>query len=254
MENVRAPFQGVWNIIRFNRHFYGTAGVGLLMLCGIYIGTPVWMQLWCVAMGGVIVLPLSISLGVSYYIYDCSTLYTLDWIPIDRLPVQDTIVNINAGFDETSVLLQQKFPKSTLAVWDFYDPEHHTEVSIRRARKAYPPFPNTIQIATGQLPEKQNEIAIVFAILSAHEIRDSKERTLFFEELYRILRPNGRIIVTEHLRDTTNFLAYTLGFFHFYSKKTWQTTFQSAGLEVEEIIKITPFITTFILRKYGNTT
>jgi hypothetical protein len=63
----------------------------------------------------------------------------------------------------------------------------------------------------------------------------------------RVLKLNGKIIVTEHLRDFPNFLAYTIGFFHFHSKKTWKKTFQEADLKVSEEIKITPFLTTFIL-------
>jgi ubiquinone/menaquinone biosynthesis C-methylase UbiE len=91
----------------------------------------------------------------------------------------------------------------------------------------------------------------IFAILSAHEIRNDEERNSFFKELRRALTATGQIIVTEHLRDTANLLAYNIGFFHFHSKKTWLNTFHSAGLSVASEIKITPFITTFILDKNG---
>jgi hypothetical protein len=58
--------------------------------------------------------------------------------------------------------------------------------------------------------------------------------------------------VTEHLRDPANFLAYTIGFLHFHSRRTWLDTFQSAGLRVEREVKTTPFVTTFFLAKDGN--
>ncbi|MEO7045031.1 MAG: methyltransferase, partial [Ferruginibacter sp.] len=93
----------------------------------------------------------------------------------------------------------------------------------------------------------------IFTILSAHEIRDDKERVSFFEELHRVLNSTGQIIVTEHLRDTANFLAYNIGFFHFHSKATWLKTFQLSGFQIVNEIKITPFITTFILEKNGTT-
>ena len=45
------------------------------------------------------------------------------------------ITNINAGFDETSYILDDKFPNATIKAFDFYDAEKHTEASIKRARK-----------------------------------------------------------------------------------------------------------------------
>src|SRR5690606_25188876 len=91
------------------------------------------------------------------------------------------------------------------------------------------------------------------AIFSAHEIRNEKERVQFFKELNRTTKPTGQVLVTEHLRDWKNFLVYTIGFLHFYSRKTWLRTFEQADLTVKQEIKTTPFITTFILEKNGNT-
>ena len=148
-------------------------------------------------------------------------------------------------------MLKNKFENSELTVLDFYDPAKHTEISIKRARKVYPPFPNTQQVNTATLPLKDNSADKIFAILSAHEIRNEIERKSFFQELHRVLSPTGHIIVTEHLRDTLNFFAYNIGAFHFHSKASWLKSFQSSGLRVAEEIKITPFITTFILDKNG---
>jgi SAM-dependent methyltransferase len=176
-------------------------------------------------------------------------LYTFKWIaPTDQNKI---IVNIHAGFDETSGLIRQKFIGSELTVLDFYDPLKHTEISIKRARKVYPACPGTIPVSSTNLPLKDNSADIIFAILSAHEIRNDKERIRFFTELKRIIRPDGQIYVTEHLRDRVNFLAYNIGFLHFHSHRTWLDTFSGAGLQVNNEIKITPFISTFILKKNG---
>ena len=76
---------------------------------------------------------------------------------------------------------------------------------------------------------------------------------MFFKELNRITKNDGQIVVVEHLQDVANFLAYNIGFFHFHTKATWLKTLYAAGLRVQKEIKITPFITTFILQKNGNT-
>ena len=74
---------------------------------------------------------------------------------------------------------------------------------------------------------------------------------LFFKELRRIVKPLGRIVIAEHLHDLPNFLAYTVGFFHFLPCATWLKTFRSAGLGITDGAKVNPFITAFTLAKHG---
>jgi len=248
---MRGPFQGVGNIVRFNWHFYVAAvvGVGVGLAIAAWLGGGWW---WLgLAVAAWVLLTTLISLVVSWYIYDYSKLYTLDWLDLNDVP-QD-LLNIHAGFDETSELLTARFPNARLRVLDFYDPALHTEVSIKRARAAYPPYAGTERVQTGALPLVQGTVDVICVLLSAHEIRDDAERVAFFRQLKASLRPGGRIIVTEHLRDTANFLAYTLGFLHFLSRQSWWQTFQQAGLVITHERKITPFIPTFTLLPNGNT-
>jgi ubiquinone/menaquinone biosynthesis C-methylase UbiE len=251
MEPVRKPFQGVLNIIKFNWHFYVISSIFLIALFFSvnFFPAPFHFYIWLFFI--LILSTILVSLFVSFYIYDFSCLYKLDWLDDNDTNIQ--IVNINAGFDETSILLQSKFKNAALTVLDFYNPETHTEVSIKRARKAYPPFPNTKHITTSNLTLLDNFADKVFVILSAHEIRNEKERIGFFNELQRILKPNGQLLITEHLRDTANFMAYNIGFFHFLSKRTWYKTFKESKLEIKAEQKITPFISTFTLEKHGVT-
>ena len=246
---MRKPLQGISNIVRFNWHFYALS-LGFVVF--IWVFSPFlkenyrfYTNLLCF----LVVATTAISLLVSYYVYDVSDLYKLTWLDNFTLSKSGNIVNINAGFDETSVLLKDKFPNTELLVFDFYNPEKHTEVSIKRARKAYPPYPNTQTITTSKIPLPDNSADTIFAILAAHEIRDEAERLIFFNELKRILKPTGHIVVTEHLRDVPNFLAYNIGFFHFISKSSWLKTFKKAHFNLEKEVKINPFISTFLLEK-----
>lgn len=250
MEKIRKPFQGVWNIVRFNWHFYILSLGILLVLLLLSNYTNPTFRTYLFIIGLVIFLPTFISLSVSYYVYDLSGLYNLNWITNSIITKKSTIANINAGFDETSILLKDKFPNSELVVYDFYDKKKHTEVSINRARKAYDLFPNTISITANNLPTVDNSVDKIFVIFAAHEIRTAQERIEFFSELKRVLKPKGEILITEHLRDVPNFLAYNIGFLHFYSKRTWLEVFQLAELTLKSEEKITPFISTFRLTKY----
>src|ERR1700756_691873 len=247
MDEVRKPFQGVLNIIRFNWHFYVIA---LLVIIVAFIGAGFFnrfTQTIVYAIALLASLSISVSLLVSLYVDDLSGLYKFSCI--NPQPADNVIVNIHAGFDETSALLKNKFKNAQLIVLDFYDPVKHTEISIKRARKAYPAFPQTKSIQTNNLQLPAAYADKVFVILSAHEIRNETERIIFFTELNRILKPTGQIYITEHLRNTANFLAYNIGFFHFYSKRVWFHTFKNANLTLVQQIKLTPFMSTFILTK-----
>lgn len=146
------------------------------------------------------------------------------------------------------------FPPARLQVFDFYDSEKHTEISIERARKAYPPFDGTLKITTGRLPISENAANIIFNIFALHEIRDSNKRIQFLKAQVAGLKNDGRIVVVEHLRNMPNFLAYNIGFFHFFPEQEWANNFQLSGLDIKSKFKITPFITVFILMKVnGNT-
>ena len=251
MEINRKPFQGVANIIRFNWHFYLLAlgAVLLLLLLSTLFGDNI--RLYIYVSCTLVFSSMLLSLLASMYIYDVSDLYQLNWI--DKTNKDITLVNIHAGFDETSSILMQSFELSNMQVFDFYDPIKHTEVSIKRARKAYPPFPNTQSITTAHIPLQSDSVDKIVVILSAHEIRDEVERIFFFNELARIVKPYGNIYVTEHLCDIPNFLVYNIGFLHFHSSASWQRTFKQTNLTIQKEIKTTPFISTYILNKNGIT-
>lgn len=251
MEKInRGPFQGVLNIIRFNWHFFVLAGlsIGVALFIQVLFPPPFSTLIF---LGGILIaVTTAISLAVSYYVYDVSDLYQLTWLLPNQ---QHQILTINAGFDETSAFIQQKCAPQHLTIADFYDPQLHTEISIQRARKAYPPPTTTISVQSQQLPFASHSFDKTISILAAHEIRDTAERIQFFKELARVTQPNGQIIITEHLRDWSNFWAYTIGFLHFHSRATWLQTFEGAHLSLQQEIKTTPFIHTFILTPNGST-
>lgn len=247
MEIKRRPLQGLINIIRFNWHFYLWILCILLVLSLLKSQLPETLQSItsaCILAGEGMLL---ISLLTSLYIYDLSDLYQIKWIENIN---NKSVLNIHAGFDETSNLIINKFPQAKLSICDFYDAKKHTEISIQRARKIYTPHPTTISVQTHDLPFPANYFDQSFTILSAHEIRNPEERIQFFIELRRITR--GKIFVTEHLRDFKNFLGFSIGAFHFHSRKTWIRTFRASDLAVKREMKTTPFITTFELEKNGN--
>lgn len=249
MERMRKPFQGVWTVVRFNWHFFVLSfGVVILLLAAAdQLGRFSSVANVLAFLIGATTL---VSLLVTFYVYDTSDLYSFNWLDHgSKTPI--TVVNIHAGFDETSAILQSRFPESELRVFDFYDPHKHTEISIKRARKVSTPFAGTESIQTTQIPMDNSAADLIVVFMSAHEIRNNQERIQFFQELNRIARSTAQVVVVEHVRNAMNFLAYTLGFFHFHSRKTWLNTFTEARFSLQSEKSLTPFVTIFTLSKNG---
>lgn len=246
----RSPLQGVATVVRFNWHFYAFALAGVAALGMAAVVAPAGLALASAVAAALVTFTVVISLLATWLAYDASGFYGFNWLA-PWMPAQGRGANIHAGFDESTALLRDHFPGLVWSVFDFYDPEKHTEVSIRRARHACPPSADTVRIPTRSLPLADASFDRILLLLAAHEIRDAQERTDFFRELHRILAPGGLVIVAEHLRDRPNIAAYNLGAWHFHRPAAWKTAFAAAGFEETATLKPAPFITAFILKKHG---
>ncbi|RED48816.1 class I SAM-dependent methyltransferase [Seonamhaeicola aphaedonensis] len=239
----RRKFQGVLNILSFNRHFY-YSGLGVLALI---ISSKLFFD-WPDVLFWTIILAflygLIMPLIVSAYVYDFSGYYNFLWLK--NLDIADSnenqFININAGFDETSFIIKDKFPLSNLKVYDFYNAKQHTEAAIIRARKVSLIYPNTEQITTNLIPLGNKSVDVIFLLSAVHEIRNHEEKIQFLKECNRVCKPDGKVIMVEHLRDFPNFLAFSIGFTHFFSLNTWRRAFKSAGFSSFEETKFTSFM------------
>lgn len=240
----RKPAEGVLNILRFNWPYFAWSGAGAFLLVGLALAGPVWFARPAALALVILAFAISIPLLVSFYLYDFSGLYRMTFLD-DRAPAK--IVNLTAGFDEITPILRAKFPHAEILTCDFFDPKRHREPSIQRARSLFPPQPGTLSISTSHLPLPDEETDLVVGFLSLHEIRDEKERVRFLIEARRVLAPQGTIIVVEHLRDLPNLLAYSIGFLHFHSERTWRKAFAKAGLHLSREQKLTPFLSLYEL-------
>jgi ubiquinone/menaquinone biosynthesis C-methylase UbiE len=246
MEIKRRNFQGVLNILSFNRHFYvvGILALALMMGSTFIFNWPYalyWLVLWGFMYG------LTMPLLVSAYVYDFSGFYKFEWLK--KMKIEDSQdkfnLNINAGFDETSFIIESILPKAKLQVYDFYNAQQHTEPAIVRARKVSLVYPNTQQISSISIPLDDHTVDNIFLLLAIHEIRRHDEKVQFLKECRRVCKPNGNVIMVEHLRDFPNFVAFTIGFTHFFSKVTWKKAVEEAGFSSFNETKFTPFMSIF---------
>lgn len=246
MEIKRGKFQGVLNILSFNRHFYvaGFAVLALIIGSKAVFSWPVGLYILVVS---AFMYGLSMPLLVSAYVYDFSGFYDFAWLK--KMKIEDAKgkfnLNINAGFDETSYIIESILPHSNLQVYDFYNAEQHTEPAIIRARKVSLVYPNTQQINSDSIPLNDDSVDNIFLLSAVHEMRGHAEKVLFLKECRRVCKPDGNVIMVEHLRDFPNFVAFTIGFTHFFSKNAWKKAFEEAGFASFKETKFTPFMSIF---------
>lgn len=246
MDIERKRFEGVQNILSFNRHFFIFGVVVLALIVGsksIWDGNSDWFWTGII----VTVYGLSAPLIVSWIVYDLSGFHSFKWLEAMGLEdsEQNLNLNIHAGLDETSQTLTRILPKSKLLVYDFYRSDRHTEPAIVRARKVSSIYPNTQQISSSSIPLDDNTVDTIFLLLAIHEIRNPDERDLFLRECRRVCKSKGRVIMVEHLRDLPNFMAFNIGFMHFFSRSTWTKALNKAGFEYISEAKFTPFLSIF---------
>ena len=246
MELTRKPFQGVLNILNFNRHFYYFGAIALVILMAVLFVCKLPLILQAIILLG-FAYGLLMPLIVSAYVYDFSGYYNFKWLDnfFTNKNKAYKLVNIHAGFDETSFILKEKFPNAGLEVFDFYDEARHTEKAIIRAREVSNFYPGTKKISTAHIPLDTDSVDGIFFLSTIHEVRDHGDKVEFLKECKRALKPNGKLIVVEHLRDFPNFLAFTIGFTHFFSKAIWKRAFLEAGFNTITERKFTPFMSIF---------
>jgi ubiquinone/menaquinone biosynthesis C-methylase UbiE len=250
LPSQRPRLYGVWQILRFNWHFYvmGAAGCTIGAIAMWLLPFPQWLRV-C----GWIIIAISMwwelaSLAVSYFVYDVSPLYRWQWMHGLFPSAPQRWANIHAGLDESSLALREMFGGESTTI-DIYDATEMTEPAIARARRLIAPPVPAVRADYRQLPFRDGELDAVFLLFAAHEIRTTESRLLFWREVSRVLRSGGAVVLVEHQRDLMNFLAFGPGFYHFLPRREWLHLFQDSQLNIEQEFLITPFVRIFLLRR-----
>jgi SAM-dependent methyltransferase len=246
---IRRPYQGVLQILQFNRRFYLCTSTGAV---ATILALPFLPPLWRVSLllaATPAIFWLTSSLLVSHYVYDRFPLYDLTWLRqvLSRPPRQ--WINIHCGWDETSCILATIFPDAAGVIVDIFDPGLITEPSIRQARLVEHDRIPAMPARYDDLGFDANSFDAAFCIFSAHELRHHDQRVKLFEEISHVLVPDGELVVIEQSRDWRNLLAFGPGFLHFFSPREWRRASASAGLELRTEFSLTPFVHVYLLRR-----
>lgn len=248
-QHTRGRLQGLTQIVRFNWPMYATALAATIVAAVVlaFMPLPFVIRFTIAAALAIGAYWAVASLVVSFWLYDASPLCRWAWVKGELNTAPASWLNLHCGFDESTPALRRLLPGTSGRALDIFDPTEMTEPSIARARRLADADAEPADYR--HLPVEDGSVDAAFLMLSAHELRSDTARRALFVDLHRALRPDGTVIVAEHLRDAANFAAFGPGFTHFHSRRTWLRTFVGSGWVVERERPITPFIAVFVLRR-----
>lgn len=240
----RGPVAGVAMILRYNWPLYvaglATAATGAAVAASTTPPRSVRFAGGAAAAGaGWLAIA---SLAASWWVYDRSELYRWTWLTSAVPGKPDDVLVVHAGLDEASQPVGRLWPDATVTSVDVHGGTGPTTSSLRRARA-------TATSADGDELPTSGSFDVAVAFLAAHEIRTHHGRVELLEDLRRSLRPGGRLVLVEHVRDLVNALAYGPAINHFYPVEEWHRVLNAADLDIVGEGRITPFVVVLTARK-----
>lgn len=208
--------------------------IGLSLALGWYSFVPFSLVITLIA------LYLLVALGyVAYQINDApgktsdETLFSMA-----QTQPNDRVVCIDLGLRETAVTIAQRLTTGEVTVIDIYNPQSNTNSALRRAREAArkPPADprlNWIDSSIDLLPLPDRSVSSVYMnqILSEFWLLDEQKQLL--EEVFRILTPEGRLVVAESVRSESDLLLTGLVTYTLPTADHWRKLLQGMGFIVQ---------------------
>lgn len=248
---------GAVRIFLYNRPTYLLTWSAALLAMALAAGLPApWGVSVLLGLGASVAVGWScVSLAVSAYVYDRSPLVGGLWLArAGLLPASvSRWATVHAGLD-AEVEVAAVLPGTCLARLDIFDAAIMTP-SIARARRledsglVVTRTHHSVRCPAGALALGPDSCDVVMVAFTAHEIRDARVREAFFSELRRVLRPGGRVVLVEHLRDAPNFGAFGPGFMHFLPRGEWIRLAEHAQLARVAEVRVTPWVMALALEK-----
>lgn len=248
---AKSPPRLAPNLIR-NTQYSGTistllynwpifAGLLIFGVAGLLSGSLLsGLGSWLLLLAGAGSLSMALNILVAAFIaYDYGRRREYDRLAdLGHLPQANVVIDITAGKLRGTRGLLSRYGAGHYMVLDIYDPKKMADNALRRARSMDPPLETDRRIYKREadlaaLPIPPNWADVVYCSFSLHEIQGADDRQQVFNQIARILKPRGRLLLAEHGRDWLNFLAFGPGFLSFLAPATWERHMTQAGLEIK---------------------
>ena len=190
------------------------------------------------ALGIVLVYFLVMTLWAAHKLYDLDGLRPYDILfDMGQIKATDNIVYVDLGLRVTPLHLRRRLTTGKIIVVDVYNPQWTTGQALVRARAQAPQPPNDPRLVwqNGRfdlLPLPDSSVPFVMLDQVLAQCWQEGDRLRLLQEAYRILTPNGRLLLAERISTQTNWLVYGPGGARFKPTDYWQEMLQQTGFIV----------------------
>lgn len=237
---------------RWPTYTIGFCGGLILLLAAIWFSTTRgWHSFMILGIVTILVMIyfLVMSLWSAHQIYDVQNISQC-LIKLGELRPEETLIHLNLGRRQLAIDLSRHFTTGRVIVIDVYNPQMTPSGELARARRqARRPEPDPrLSWRDGKislLPLADGSVPAVTMSEVASEFWQLGDRQQLFNEVFRILRPGGRILLVERVRTTTNILVKGPAGLRLAHKAYWEKMLVDAGFKVKNTINLDDLICCF---------
>jgi SAM-dependent methyltransferase len=241
---ARHRFKGLTSYIRTHWPTFFIIYAGLILAL-LLIGVGLLFD-WYSLVPFAIAIALVAGYAFAYYIWIGHRLYDIDnrtptklLIQLSQLQTNEQVACIDLGPRENGLIIADHLISGRCMVIDVYNPQSHTSTSLRRVRTRSiktDPDPRLIWIDSSfeLLPLPDNSVTAVFLVEILSEFWLAGEREQLLEEIWRILTPEGRVLLAERVRTQRNMLLTGLLTSSAPTIGTWRRMMEKAGFIIQK--------------------
>lgn len=226
-----ARFSGTLNFVYAHwPYFAGLYGGMILMLLAIgYSLDRGWLSFVPLATAVWLILGylFCVSIWHGYQLYDLAGLrpYYILFDMASLAPEQD-LVYIDVGLRQRPIALSRRLTSGRVVVVDIYTPQWMPSAALARWRQQWqhPPVDPRLNWRDGRidlLPVPDNSVEAVMLCQICSEIWQDGDRELLLREVWRILKPNGRLLLAEPSRTQSAWAAHGLAAINLPTPDYW---------------------------------
>lgn len=204
--------------LSLQRGWFGFVPIGLafIIILGSYLGSRLW---------------------AIYHLYDNDGLRPHDFLfDLGQIQDTDTVVYLDIGNRRRALNLMRRLTTGKMIIIDLYNPQWMPNPDLVRQRKTMPtavPDPRITwkesQIKLLPLPDES--VSYVMAVQVIGELWQRGDQEQLLKEIYRVLKPNGRLLIAERIQNKTN-LALLEGF-SMPTNIYWQSLLKENGFKLQ---------------------
>lgn len=235
-------FQGTQNFIVAHWMAFGAAAV-VTLLAVFTIGVSLSLQWWgllLVSFAAVLILGYGwgVVIWTIYQRYDNPELQPADTLfNLGYLEPDDRIVHIELGERMQALRIARHLTTGHITVVDIYSPQMMPDRALAAMRRSAPPARPDPRLSwqvgdVDLLPLPDASVFAVTVIDTLNHFWQDGDRQKLLAEIYRVLRPGGRLLLAEETRTRSTWLLHGWGTPALLTVNDWRATLAEIGLTV----------------------